>query len=211
MNCPLCLSPYVPAFSKDAHRAYHRCRECSLIFVPFWQYPTREAEKKRYDLHRNSEDDPGYRRYLERLFKPLNQGLTAGSSGMDFGSGPAPVLSRMFEEAGHTVTLFDFFYAPDATAFDKCYDFICACEVVEHLHDPKGELDRLWSCLKPGGKLGIMTQFFHEQVPFSEWYYKNDPTHVCFFSRESFLWLSEQWNLEPEFPGDDVVIMRKNT
>lgn len=209
MNCPLCRSENNQEFSKDPHRTYHRCLDCSLIFVPFCQFLTREAEKKRYDLHQNSADNPGYRRFLNRLFIPLEQKLSAGSSGMDFGSGPDPVLSQMFKEAGHEITLFDFFYAPDTKAFDKRYDFICACEVVEHLHDVKGELDRLWSCLKPGGKLGIMTHFFQERTPFSEWYYKNDLTHVCFFSRASFLWLAQTWNTEPHFPADDVLIMQK--
>lgn len=209
MKCPLCSTHNLQEFSRDSRRTYYRCLDCSLIFVPFWQYLPREAEKRRYDLHQNSADNTGYRRFLNRLFIPLQQGLAAGSSGLDFGSGPDPVLSQMFKEAGHEMALFDYFYAPNTTVFDKRYNFICASEVVEHLHDPKSELERLWSCLKPGGKLGVMTHFFKDQTSFSEWYYKNDLTHVCFFSRASFLWLAQKWSAEPQFPGDDVVILKK--
>lgn len=210
LNCPLCRSQDTPEYFRDSFRTYRHCRNCGLIFVPFWQFVSKEEEKKRYDQHQNSVDSPGYRRFLSRLFVPLEQGLARGSKGLDFGSGPAPVLSQLFKEAGYAMTCFDIFYAPDPGAFDKRYDFICASEVVEHLHDPKRELDRLWSCLKPGGKLGIMTHFFQEQAPFPEWYYKNDRTHVCFFSRAVFLWLGEQWQTRPEFPEDDVIILRKD-
>ena len=77
--------------------------------------------------------------------------------------------------------LYDLFYAPDTQFLQRQYDFIAASEVVEHLHHPRRELERLWSCLKPNGVLGIMTKRVIDQAAFSHWYYKSDLTHVCFF------------------------------
>ncbi|HEY6010816.1 MAG TPA: class I SAM-dependent methyltransferase [Nitrospirota bacterium] len=211
MNCPLCRSDDVRNFSRDNCRTYFQCGVCSLVFVPPAHYVTAEEEKKRYDLHRNSPDDPGYRGYLNRLFVPLSHGLSPGSRGLDFGSGPAPALSRMFREAGHSMALYDPFYEPDKSVFEQRYDFITASEVVEHLRDPKEELERLWQCLKPGGRLGIMTQFSVEQKAFSQWHYRNDPTHICFFSRPAFSRLSREWNADLVFPEDDVAIFCKRT
>ena len=183
---------------------------CSLVFVPPSQFLSAEDEKKRYDLHRNSPDNADYRRFLGRLFTPLQQRLATGSSGLDFGSGPEPTLSRMFEEAGHSMMIFDQYYKHAPTALDRRYDFIAASEVVEHLREPGKELDRLWACLKCGGWLGIMTKFAEEPAAFPRWYYKNDLTHVCFFSRAAFTWLAATWNADLIIADDDVALLRKN-
>lgn len=208
--CPLCRTEKIREYSRDKHRTYYQCRVCSLVFVPSWQFLSAEDEKKRYDLHQNSPQDLDYRRFLSRLFIPLQQKLTPGSHGLDFGSGPEPTLSRMFEEAGHTMTLFDHFYEPVPAVLEQQYDFITATEVVEHLHDPRKELERLWTCLKQGGWLGIMTKAAVPQDTFPQWYYKNDPTHVCFFFRATFTWLALQWYAELVFVGSDVVLFRKS-
>ena len=131
------------------------------------------------------------------------------SKGLDFGSGPGPTLSVMFEEVGHAVALYDHFYARNPSIFERSYDFITATEVVEHLHQPRQELDRLWASLKPGGYLGIMTKLVLDQAAFATWHYKNDLTHVCFFSRTTFQWLAAQWQAELTFEGKDVVILKK--
>lgn len=209
MTCSLCRTDDVRSYFRDSRRDYYRCGVCGLVFVPPRQFLRVEEEKKRYDLHRNSPEDPDYRRFLSRLFTPLRQRLAPGSGGLDFGSGPGPTLSRMFEEAGHTMTLFDHFYEHVPAALEQRYDFITATEVVEHLHDPNRELDRLWACLKEGGWLGIMTAQAVSREAFPQWHYKNDPTHVCFFSPSTFSWLALRWNAEVTFADGDVVLFRK--
>lgn len=207
--CPLCGSREVSDFSRDRRRDYHRCRRCGLVFVPPRQLVSREEEKKRYDLHENSPEDPGYCRSLRRLSDPLQQRLRPGSRGLDFGCGPAPTLSRLFEAAGHAMELFDYFYYRDCSVLDKRFDFITAAEVAEHLREPRTELDRLWSCLNPGGALGIMTKWVVPQEAFSRWHYKNDCTHIRFFSPQTFTWLAGRWSAELSFPDQDVVIFYK--
>ena len=209
--CPLCKVGYGQDFFQDKRRKYLRCRTCGLIFVPSSQLVSPADEKSRYDLHQNSSEDQKYRRFLSRMFTPLAQRLVPGSRGLDFGCGPEPLLSRMFEEAGYPMTTFDYFYNNVPSAFTEQYDFITATEVVEHLHDPGTELDRLWDCLKPGGYLGIMTKFADNRADFSQWYYKNDKTHVCFFSQPTFDWLAARWNADLTVQDDDVALFRKKS
>ena len=208
MICPLCETTEGDFFFKDK-REYYRCPTCRLVYVLPQQYLTAKEEKSIYDLHENSVADPSYRRFLNRLFIPLSENLNPGSYGLDFGSGPEPTLSVMFEEAGHSMEIYDLFYAPDKNRLQLSYDFISASEVVEHLHHPGQELDRLWSCLKPNGTLGIMTKRVLSQEAFSSWHYKNDPTHVCFFSLETFQWLANKWSATLIVPEKDVVLLLK--
>jgi SAM-dependent methyltransferase len=179
------------------------------VFVPPKHYISREEEKAEYDRHQNRPDDPGYRQFLSRLFLPLRERLSPGSQGLDFGSGPGPTLSVMLTEAGHDVTLYDRFYAHFPAVLARRYDFITASEVVEHLHHPGFELDRLYRLLKPGGLLGIMTKQVIDRAKFASWHYKNDFTHVCFFSPATFVWLAEKWHAQLDMIVQDVIIIRK--
>lgn len=208
--CPLCSGSNIyKVYHQDNRRTFHSCNTCQLVFVPPEQFLSLEAENAAYDHHQNSPDDQGYRRFLSRLFIPMNQRLVSGSHGLDFGSGPGPTLSKMFEEAGHSVALFDYFYANDQSVLQPAYDFITASEVVEHLHHPKDELERLWNILNPGGILGIMTKRVLNREAFATWHYKNDLTHVCFFSEFTFQWLAGQWQAELTIVGNDVVLLKK--
>jgi 2-polyprenyl-3-methyl-5-hydroxy-6-metoxy-1,4-benzoquinol methylase len=208
-GCPLCGNRQNNFYHQDQRRRYDRCRTCRLVFVPPAYYLSQAEEKAEYDRHQNRPDDPGYRQFLNRLFLPLQARLAPGSQGLDFGSGPGPTLSVMLAEAGHQVTLYDPFYARQPAALIRSYDFITATEVVEHLHHPGLELDRLYRLLKPGGLLGIMTKRVIDRVRFAAWHYTNDPTHVCFFSRETFTWLAVQWGAQLEVVAPDIVMFQK--
>lgn len=207
--CRLCETPAGNAFLNDRRRDYFQCPACRLIFVSPGQFLSPEHEKAEYDLHENLPDDPGYRRFLGRLFQPMQQRIPAGSRGLDFGSGPGPALSLMFEEVGHEMEIYDKFYARNPRVLDKQYDFITATEVVEHLHQPSQTLDQLWGCLKPVGWFGIMTKLSTGKEAFAKWHYKNDLTHVCFYSRTTFLYLATRWRADVEFIDNDVILFKK--
>lgn len=160
-------------------------------------------------MHENNSNDHNYRTFLSKLFNPMIERIKAKDLGLDFGSGPGPTLSVMFKEAGHKMKIYDHFYENNPSVLEKKYDFITATEVVEHLHKPKEVLDKLWSILKPGSTLGLMTKLSSGTKNFKKWHYKNDDTHVCFFSKITFEWLAKQWNAEIEFIGVDVILLRK--
>lgn len=208
-RCPLCHSYDTEVFCQDKVREYWRCAQCALVSVPRRFHLSPASERAEYDLHENDTQDPGYRRFLSRAATPLMARLSPRARGLDFGCGPGPALALMLEEAGFPTETYDPFYASDAGVFEKQYDFITATEVVEHLSDPKFELQRLYSLLVRGGVLAIMTKRVTNQDAFATWHYKNDKTHVVFFSEETFSWLASKWSAQVEFVAADVVFLTK--
>ena len=210
-HCPLCTDADISAYVADKRRHYLYCDVCGLVFVPPVFFLQPQAERAIYDLHQNEITDPGYRAFLSRLAVPLLQRIAPGARGLDFGCGPGPALAQMLMQggAGH-VALYDSFYAPDERVLEGPYDFICATEVVEHLHQPGRELDRLWSLLQPGGWLALMTKLVLSKAAFAHWHYKNDPTHVCFFSAKTWQWWAQQHGASVEIIGADVILLRRD-
>jgi hypothetical protein len=207
--CPLCKREDSDLFFEDKKRSYRHCRYCRLVFVPKRYRLSIEDEKAAYDLHENTPEDPGYRRFLSRLSTPLLKKLDSNRKGLDFGCGPGPGLSVLLKERGHEVDLYDPIYYNDPSVFNKTYDFICATEVVEHLHDPEREFSTLFKMLKPGGWLGIMTKQVIDKQAFSKWHYIRDLTHICFYSRPTFEYLARCFNAELSFAADDVILFKK--
>ncbi len=208
-SCPLCCSERISLFFTDKNRQYLSCARCQLVFVPERYWLNAKAEKAIYDLHENDAQDQGYRKFLSRLSSPLLERLTPAQKGLDFGCGPGPTLAKILIEQGHEVDLFDPFYFNNPGALTKIYDFICATEVVEHLHDPNKEFSTLFSLLKPGGWMGIMTKLVIDLQAFSNWHYIRDLTHISFFSRNTFEYLAESYSAELCFIDNDVILLRK--
>ncbi|MEH6583041.1 MAG: class I SAM-dependent methyltransferase [Halioglobus sp.] len=209
-HCPLCAVNDCGHFFSDRRREYLRCEVCALVFVPPEFYLDLAQERAEYDKHENNVDDPGYRTFLSRLAVPLLDGLAPASRGLDFGCGPGPALAQMLRDAGHDMAVYDSYYAPDDSVLGAAYDFICATEVVEHLHQPGNELGRLWGMLRPGGQLGVMTKLVHDREAFATWHYKNDPTHVCFFSRSTWQWWAQRQGARVRFMGSDVILLARS-
>ncbi|MGL4854150.1 MAG: DTW domain-containing protein, partial [Lentisphaeria bacterium] len=131
--------------------------------------------------------------------------------GLDFGCGPGPALAAMFSEVGYKMHRYDPFYADNCHVLKSgFYDFVTATEVIEHVRNPKKVFNQLLGFLKPGGFLGIMTKLVKDEESFSRWHYKNDRTHIRFFSRETFNFIAKRHNCSIEFIGNDVVILKKN-
>ncbi|WP_428771938.1 class I SAM-dependent methyltransferase [Vibrio sp.] len=208
-SCPLCHSQQIEPYFRDSRRQYLHCSRCALVFVDPAQRLAADLEKAHYDLHENDPSDQGYRRFLSRLAQPLVQRLAASSNGLDFGCGPGPTLSLMLQEQGHQVELYDIYYHPDQSVLARQYDFVTATEVIEHLYQPDQVWQQWLNLVKPGGWLGLMTKLVIDAEAFAGWHYKNDPTHVVFFSRATFRYLAERDQLELEFIGKDVILLRK--
>lgn len=208
-TCPLCHNIETAHYHRDSRRSYVQCVRCQLVFVASTYHLSSAAEKAEYEQHRNSIDDPGYRRFLGRLAAPLVERVKPGSRGLDFGCGPGPALAHILQEAGLQIALYDLYYYPDTAVFSASYDFICATEVIEHLGQPRRELDRLWQLLTRGGTLAIMTKLVISPERFAHWHYIRDPTHIAFFSRTTMQWLAAKYDAELEFIGDDVIFLVK--
>lgn len=208
-QCPLCHGKNNTLYRKHETGEYRLCQECSLVFVLANEYLNADDEKERYDLHTNSSEDLGYRKYLKKVLDPVCERIEERSFGLDFGSGPGPTLSKMFDEAGYRMSIYDHYYAKDETVLEQKYDFITSTEVIEHLYDPYTVMDKLWYMLNEGGLLILLTQLYPSEDQFDTWYYKNDPTHVCFFSIKTMQWLEKKWDAKLEVVRKDLFLFRK--
>lgn len=208
-NCPLCLSEDTEHYFTDKRRCYQQCNVCNLVFVPESDQLSSKEERAIYDLHQNALEDDGYRRFLSRVTEPLNSLLKEGAQGMDFGCGPGPLLALMLEEMGYKIKKYDPFYYPEKDVLNQCYDFVTTTEVVEHFNHPKNGFDVLVSLLKKSSLLAVMTKRVISKEAFSKWHYKNDQTHVSFYSDATFEWIAETYGLKEVYKSSDVVIFVK--
>lgn len=183
------------------------CDDCGLVFVPLVQHLDAKAEKARYDLHRNTPEDKGYVRFLNRLVSQVTEKVQAGRSCLDFGSGPSPVMAHLLEQHGYITSIYDPFYANTPEVLSRSYDLITCCEVAEHLSRPGRIFQTLTRLLTPGGVLAVMTQPLPQQKNFPSWHYKNDLTHVCFYSCETFSYIADTHDCSLERPGSDIFLL----
>ncbi|MFW5823386.1 MAG: 2-polyprenyl-3-methyl-5-hydroxy-6-metoxy-1,4-benzoquinol methylase, partial [Marinobacter sp.] len=112
-RCSLCGSPGLQEFVQAGGRLYRRCRRCQATQMDPAGWLSRPEERTVYELHDNAVDDPGYRRFLNKLATPLLEQLPPACQGLDFGCGPGPALAAMLEARGHRVALYDPAFFPD--------------------------------------------------------------------------------------------------
>lgn len=208
--CPLCQSVDCFIYSSDKRRQYWRCQQCQLIFADPAALLDAAAEISIYQQHQNDPTDQRYRAFLNKLAAPLQQRLTkTGLQGLDFGCGPGPTLSLMLAESGQQMSIYDPYFADNPQVLTQSYDFICATEVIEHFYQPAREWQLWLQLLKPGGWLGLMTKITDQVTDFANWHYKNDPTHVSFFSSKTFAYLAKRDGFTLEIIEPDVILMQK--
>lgn len=193
MICPLCSHTDSIVCDQDKLRTYYLCNKCSLIFVPRDVLIAEDQERIRYESHENLENDPNYQIYLGQVVNAIVPFLSKGSSGLDFGCGKTTLMSRLFLEQSFHVDSYDYFFLKDETIWEKKYDFIILSEVIEHLRDLKGTMQKLKLLLNSGGAIFIKTKFYPEDLKaFSSWFYKRDITHIQFFNDKSMHYLAQE-------------------
>ena len=60
--------------------------------------------------------------------------------------------------------------------------------------------------LQKGGTLAIMTRFYGVEAPFAQWWYRRDPTHVCFYCEETMRWIASNRGWCMECPTPHVAL-----
>ena len=214
-TCPLCLSHKVDMFhsskQKKLQRNYLQCNICKLIFVPKKFHLPLQLETERYLTHNNNRNNQGYVDFLSRLWIELKPKLNTGADGLDFGSGPGPVLAELIMEDGFNIETYDPIFKPDKKSLETHYDFITCSETIEHFKEPQKSFCLLNKLLLPGGWLGIMTGIVPEDSRFSDWYYHRDPTHVSFYTNDTISWIGNWMQWEITLPRANVILFKKST
>jgi len=215
MHCPLCLNTNsISHYAQDKKREYLQCGECQLVFVAPSFLPSAEKEKQEYDLHENSFEDEGYRRFLSKVITPITEYITFHSTnssltGLDFGCGPAAVLADMLSEKGVHMHTYDPFFANTPEVLQRTYDIVTCTEAIEHFHAPHKEWQQFNLLVQSGGIIVIMTKRVIDKSRFLQWHYKNDPTHVSFFSEATFEYLAKRDGYDVSFPTADIALFKK--
>lgn len=192
--------------SSGDERRYFECPRCELVYLDPAHHLSIDAERSRYELHENDAADAEYVRFLRRLADPVIERLAPGARGLDFGCGPAPVLAEQLTSAGFPCVAYDPFFAPDETLLSERYDYVTSSEVVEHARNPASMFATLRELLAPGGLLGVMTRFRPRNASFADWWYRRDPTHVCFYSEATMRWIGLRHGWQTDFPKPNITI-----
>ncbi|MBK5196280.1 MAG: class I SAM-dependent methyltransferase [Proteiniphilum sp.] len=180
--CPLCEAVTDKICTVIKNRKYYRCAQCDGVFMDSAFLPDRTEEAYRYREHNNDVYDDRYRAFVSPIVEAVLENFTAENRGLDFGAGTGPVISKMLEEKGYDIRQYDPFFHADRSLLNKQYDYVVACEVIEHFHYPASEFLLLRGLLNDNGKLYCRTSILHPEQNFESWYYKDDPTHVFFYS-----------------------------
>lgn len=212
-QCKICNNE-VSTF-KDVKKdlIYYRCLSCGFVSLDDKFMVNQTEEKKKYDQHNNSLENEGYvqmfEAFIDEAIAPYKQNI---HKALDFGSGPEPVLSKLLEFRGFEVDIYDLYYAPKKVYESKKYDLITSTEVFEHLSKPLDVLTLLVKHLNPQAYMALMTKFPpNEDEAFLAWWYRRDPTHISFFTPQSFEVMADKVGLSVvKIINDNIIVFQKN-
>ncbi len=216
MQCPLCAASQAACRLPDHNGAWWQCPDCRLIFLPEVFHPTPSEERARYLLHHNSVEDEGYRRHLEKTLEPLVRALEDDPppgakplQGLDFGSGPTSAAAALLSSCGLHCSSYDLHFANHPCRLERDYDFVVAIEVVEHFRRPDAGWHLLDRLLRPGAWLAVSTLLYTGDIDFQRWWYRQDPTHLCFYREETMEWIAGRFRWSLRKVGENVHLFHK--
>lgn len=157
----------------------------------FWLSPSQE--KTRYEAHNNDIEDPGYQQFVAPITNAILRDFRPYHQGLDFGAGTGPVISKVLNDSDYSISQYDPFFHNYPELLQRKYDYIVCCEVMEHFFYPAKEFSTLNHLLLPGGALYCMTHIYSSETNFESWYYKNDPTHVFMYQKETLEWIKSHF------------------
>lgn len=169
-------------------------------------WPDREAEQSRYLEHLNDVEDARFQQFVSPITQQVKQHYLAEHHGLDFGAGHAPVITHILNQLGFTIAAYDPLFFNDGALLEQQYDYICSCEVIEHFHHPAESFSLLRARLSSGGRLFCMTEIYHEGIDFHRWNYKNDPTHVFMYHRNTISYIADKYDFKKPFIEGRLIV-----
>ena len=190
-DCPLCSHPSVELrYIEKRPNRYGFCPTCKGIFSAKDSLLSPAEERSQYEMHDNDINDAGYQKFVTPLVSLVRSRHQKSETGLDFGAGPGPVITKMLTDHGYNMHLYDPFFHPDTSVLASQYDFVICCEVIEHFNHPFQTFSQLKELVALGGTLYCRTTLIPDDIEFSRWHYKNELTHVFFYHRETVAWIA---------------------
>ena len=183
------------------------CSECYGLFRPVRHLPSLEQERARYETHNNDVDDPRYQAFVSPIVSAVGRDFGPQHSGLDFGAGTGPVISKLLRDKGYQIASYDPLFHNRPALLDDSYDYIVCCEVIEHFHSPDREFHLLKRLLKPNGRLYCMTHLYHIEIDLVDWYYTKDPTHVFIYQPKTLGWIRRHYGFSSCIVQDRLVVL----
>ena len=208
-NCPLC-SGESKLFFENEQFVHYQCQTCRSVFLAPEIRLNSEDEKQRYLNHNNDVNDIRYHQFVSPITNAILHDFSPDSIGLDYGAGTGSAISKILTDKGYNIKQYDPFFHNHPELLKVSYDFIACCEVMEHFFEPGKEFKTLHSLLNPGGKLYCMTELYQDNVPFDEWYYKNDPTHVFLYHAEAIEWIQKNLGFSDFIIEGRMIKFNKN-
>lgn len=201
--CPVCGRAGTEAL-KFPVASYRRCEACGSVYLEPEYFLSPEEERSRYLKHENSLEDSGYRKYLEAFLDGIleHEAVEADSISQvfDYGSGPEPALVMLLRQRGFTAEGWDPYFNTAGQGFEGGADLVTCLEVAEHFHEPRNDFQSLAVTARPNGLVAVATHPVSSdrvqvERDFPAWWYRQDPTHVVFYTREGLILAAEQAGL----------------
>jgi 2-polyprenyl-3-methyl-5-hydroxy-6-metoxy-1,4-benzoquinol methylase len=219
-TCPLCNSKNITYLDKISYPKdllfsstkialstkpeLWKCNNCLSFFIQ-----NIIQAKQAYELYTNSSSEKRWsqetfktsksKNITKQLSKIFNQKQTILDIGcntgllLDFAQSHGCITSgielsveskHILKKKGHQV-----FESIDEIK-DKSLDIITAFDLIEHLYDVKGFLETVYTKLKKGGRLIILTgniDSLSSRIAKSNWWYIKYPEHIIFPSKKYFI------------------------
>ncbi len=204
-NCPLCGSFGKPFYEDQ----FFVCSKCEGIYKNRVLLLDQTKEKERYTLHSDDPNDSGYQKFVSPIINSVLADFTTNDLGLDFGTGQSQIIATILQSKQLNIKVYDPYFAPFKENLLQQYNFITACEVIEHFNDPKKEFLLLDSLLQRGGKLYCMTHLYDETIDFEKWYYKNDTTHIFIYQKNTMRYIQNHFHFQDLFIDKRLVVFTK--
>lgn len=210
INCIICGSNTTVIEDKQLKVTYSHCEMCDFIYKNKEYQINAVDEKKEYSNHFNSFESPGYVKMFEDLISGYIRPLNITGKGLEFGSGPGPVLFELLKREKINMFQYDPYYHNKLEYLDHSYDLITTTEVAEHLNNPLKEFELLSELLIEDGYLVVMTSFRTMDIEkFLDWWYRRDKTHISFYTEKTLNYIAKKYNLKVVNTNHKNIIVLK--
>lgn len=193
MQCSLCNCG-TTFFIEYKDRSFYKCTHCGSILLDTSHYLEFNNEKERYDKHSDDIENEGYQQFVNPILEAVKLTFSETDHGLDYGCGKTAIIENLLKRKQYSIVGYDPIYFSNQEVLTTQYNYITCCEVAEHFYYPKHEFSKLSQLLLPDGKLFLKTYLFKDTIDFKSWWYKNDPTHVIFYTETAMKFIKKMYN-----------------